>query len=369
MRVLHVFRDYFTQVPGGIERYVYEIVHSMKTQISPEVSVSGKRGLKSWVDGDVPVHVSRELVRIQGVPLSPNLMRRVSDTRYDVIHVHSPYPTGEMALLSSRSRARRFVTYHADLDRGARLFPVYRRFLKLVYSRCEKVLASSARLVEASRVLSDFKERRPDALEIVPMGVDTERFRPEATGRSEQLRAQTGGPLVLFVGRLRYYKGLPVLIRAMREIEAHLMIVGGGPFRDKIVRLGSELLGSRFIHANYAHEDELADLYRAADVFCLPSTSHAETFGLAAVEAMSCGTPVITTEVGTATSEINIDGQTGYVVPPRDHLALMAAIEKVLSDPQKAAEMGSAARRRVLDRYDRTAMVQRLVELYQGEGK
>lgn len=365
MRVLQVYRDYFTQVPGGIERHVHELAHGLKDRIEVEALISSRpRRHKSWSDDGVRVRVAAELIRVQGIPFSPTLTRHIHRTGADVVHVHSPYPTGEAALLASRSRAARIATYHADLDRGSRLFPLYRRALLRLYSSCSYVLASSEDLVTRSPVLSTVRDRSSDKVRVVPMGVDVDRFRPGPTEASLALRRQLGSPIVLFLGRLRYYKGLPTLIDAMRDVDAKLFIVGGGPMRDRVIAKASTVLGSRFVHARFAPEEELPDIYRAADVFCLPSTSHAETFGLAAVEAMASGVPVITTEVGTGTSTVNVDGVTGFVVPPGDPEALGSSISKLLSDPQAAREMGDAARRRVLANYDRAAMLDHVLGLY-----
>lgn len=365
MRVLQVYRDYFTQVPGGIERHVYELAHGLKSQIEVEVLVSStRRAAKSWNDEGVNVRVAAEVARVQGIPFSPTLTRHIHKGHFDLVHVHSPYPTGEVALAASRSGAVRIATYHADLDRGSRFFPVYRRLLIRLYRSCRYVLASSEALVEGSRVLSDLRTAHPDLVQVVPMGVDVDRFHPGPTEASVTLRKQFGGPIVLFLGRLRYYKGLPTLIEAMEHVDAKLFIVGGGPMRDRVAAAASEHLGNRFIHARFVSEDELPDLYRAADLFCLPSTSHAETFGLAAVEAMASGVPVITTDVGTGTSTINVDGETGFVVPPRDADALGSAIRKVLSDPELAERMGVVARARAVQHFDRSRMLAQVLDLY-----
>ena len=365
MRVLQVYRDYFTQVPGGIERHIHDLAHGLKDQIDVDVLVSSAhRHAKTWNDNGVQIHVAAEILRVQGVPFSPTLSRYIRKGHFDLVHLHSPYPTGEFALAASRSAAVRIATYHADLDRGSRLFPIYRRLLIRLYRSCRYVVASSDALVEGSQVLSALRRADPDVVRVIPMGVDLRRFHPGPTDASAALRKQFGGPIVLFLGRLRYYKGLPTLIDAMRDIDAKLFIVGGGPMRDPVVAAASKRLGSRFIHARHASEEELPDLYRSADLFCLPSTSHAETFGLAAVEAMASGLPVITTDVGTGTSTINVDGETGFVVPPDDVEALTAAIRKLLSDQQLLTKMGVAARKRVEKHYDRNVMLTRVLELY-----
>lgn len=366
MRVLQVYRDYFSTLPGGIERHVHELVHGLRPDVQTEALVSSRsRRSFTHMDGDVPVHFIAEYGRFQGIPVSPGFSRAMTRGDYDVLHLHSPNPTGEMAARFSRSRAARVVTYHATTQRGARFRPLYEAFLSNVLRGSRRVIASSESLVNRTPLLARLRERRSDALAIVPFGVDVERFAPGPTPISLELRESWGeGPTILFLGRLRYYKGLEYLIEAASSLEAKLVMIGDGLERARIESMGRSLLGERFIFVPEVLDERVADTYRAADVFCLPSTSDAEAFGISALEAMACGVPAVTTEVGTATSAINKDGVTGFVVPPADPEALSAALTKILDDPSLAAELGSAARKRVLQHYDRRVMLQRILHIY-----
>jgi rhamnosyl/mannosyltransferase len=216
-------------------------------------------------------------------------------------------------------------------------------------------------LIDASSVLRRLSRRSP-SINVVPFGVDTQRFSP---GSAAHVRRWGDEPTVLFVGRLRYYKGLRYLIEAVAKTSARLVIVGDGQERAQVLSMGRELLGERFTFMPGIAEAELVDAYRSADVFCLPSTSKAEAFGLAALEAMSCGIPVITTEVGTATSEINADGVTGLVVSPANSEELAGAIAQLIDDASLRAGMSGAARQRVLTEYDRALMLRRVSDVYE----
>jgi rhamnosyl/mannosyltransferase len=275
--------------------------------------------------------------------------------------MHSPNPTGELACWKLGGKTAVVATYHADTTRAPLLLPAYWRWLDALLSGCDRVIVGSQRLVEASPVLRKLS-RYPSLIEVIPFGVDAQRFAPAA---GPSVRRWGSGPIVLFVGRLRYYKGLPFLIEAMSNVQAHLVIVGDGQERERVENLGRTRLGDRFTYLPGIPEEELADVYRSADVFCLPSTSEAEAFGLAALEAMACGVPVITTEVGTATSEINVDGETGRVVAPSNTGALSEALSYVLEDPARREQMGAAARARVLAEYSRDLMLRRVSQVYE----
>ncbi|HQE49901.1 MAG TPA: glycosyltransferase, partial [Fervidobacterium sp.] len=132
-----------------------------------------------------------------------------------------------------------------------------------------------------------------------------------------------------------------------------LVLIGDGPERMKIESLVTDFkLENRVLRLDHVKYDDLPEYYSAADVFVLPSIDRGEAFGLVVVEAMACGVPVVTTELGTGTSFHNIDGVTGRVVPPRDEKALANAIAEICEhkykyDPQvirKRAEEFSAER-------------------------
>ena len=327
--------------------------------VEVEVVASG-RDARTSSDGGVLLHVEKEFARPGGVPLAPGVVGRARQG-FDLIHVHSPNPTGEFAALRVRTKTAVVFTFHADTDRGGVVGPVYRRWLTRALDRADRVIVASGRLVESSPVLRGLKER--ENVSVIPFGVDTDRFSPSDRGPARRWGDE---PVVLFLGRLRYYKGLTQLVDALTRSRARLVVIGDGPERRTIEERGRSLLGDRFIYLPGIDESEIVDAYRSADLFCLPSTSPAEAFGISVLEAMACGLPAITTELGTATSEINVDGETGRVVPPRDSRRLAAAIDTMIEDPSERMRMGAAARERVLAHFRRDLMLDRIKAVYDG---
>jgi glycosyltransferase involved in cell wall biosynthesis len=156
------------------------------------------------------------------------------------------------------------------------------------------------------------------------------------------------GPVIGFVGRLAPEKGVSCLVEAMGKVvkshpEARLAIVGDGEERPHLEAL-SESLGISARVFFLGSQDNLPSCIAAMDIVVLPSLS--EGFGLAAVEAMSAGRPVVASAVG-GLVEIIKDGATGFLVPPNDPDALAARLTTILSDPDLAAELGSAGQKRV----------------------
>ena len=366
MKILQVYRDYFSVLHGGIERHVRELAHGLQPQINVEILAAGRRLRGTTIrEENVLVHMAPELARFQGLPLCPTfgqIMRRGS---YDLIHLHLPTPMGQAGYAMSGRGCPAVATYHADLHRGSTAIRRgYNEMLKRTLPSYQRVIASSWELVKSSPVLSELHEEHPKLIEVIPFGVNTDRFCPGSTSRSQTLRERWGpGPVVLFVGRLADYKGLPFLIQAMKDLDAKLVVVGVGVEHDRIMRTGVLELGRRFVYLGDVPEEDLPDVYRAADVFCLPSTSSAEAFGLAALEALATGIPSITTEVGTATSVINKHGETGLVVEPGNPQVLTKALHELLSDHPTRTTMGVNARLRVVEHYDRTLMLSRVHQL------
>ncbi len=366
-RVLQIYRDYFTEVPGGIERHVRELAWGIPPECDVEVLASARAMKPSrFQDGPATVHLVAELARPGGIPFWRGAGRVFKEGNYDLVHLHVPNPTGEYLHSMFGKSVPSVVTYHADVHRNPRFASIYMRHLNKTLARSRRIIVSSNELVASSPVLSEVAAATPDRIQVVPFGVDTARFAPGETDGSRAFRAAwSERPTVLFLGRLRHYKGLDYLVRAVEKLDdVGLVVAGDGPGRDRLVAGATERLGERFRHIPEVTEDDLPHLYRAADVFCLPSTKPAETFGISVLEAMSSGLPVITTELGTATSTINISGTTGLVVPPSDHDALADAIASLTSDRQRRDEMGAAARARVLDRFDREGMFDAIRAIY-----
>jgi len=201
---------------------------------------------------------------------------------------------------------------------------------------------------------------------VVPLGIEPgdwhQRVDPE---RLEAIQRRFPGPRVLFVGRLRYYKGLDYLISAMEQVEAQLLVVGDGRQRAALERQAHGSPAARRIHfLGDVPQAELPSYYAAADVLALPSSHRSEAFGLVLLEAMACGTPVVSTELLTGTSYTNRDGETGWVVPPRDANALADALRACLADPERGRMMGARGRQRVQTEFGAELMVERVLQVY-----
>lgn len=218
---------------------------------------------------------------------------------------------------------------------------------------------------------------RPDRVRVVAPGVDTDVFRPagpDARAAAKAALGFEGRALVLFVGRLQLLKAPEVALRALAELVATepsldpvLLLLGGpsgnaGIQPETLEKLAAELgIAERVrVHDPVPHH-RLPQYYRAADAVIVPSRS--ESFGLVALEASACGTPVVATDVGGLRTAVR-DGVTGLLVPGGGPFA--AALGEVLTDPARAAAMGEAGAR-LARRYDWRRAAAGLIEVYEDE--
>ncbi|MDP2728679.1 MAG: glycosyltransferase [Dehalococcoidia bacterium] len=366
MKILHVYKDFYPVV-GGIENHLKlltgELSRLADTEVEVLVTNTGPRTVVERFYG-VRVTKAARLATIASTPISLALLREVGRRHYDIIHLHFPYPVGEMASLW-RGRARRLViTYHSDVVRQRLILRFYHPFLLRLLARTDAIIATSPKYIETSPYLSRFKEK----CTVVPFGIDVAFFQNQVNPSVEaQLKAAYKPPFLLFVGKFRYYKGLHYLIEAMRQIpKGALLLVGSGPeeasLRAQVKSLGLE---ARVAFLGEVEEHLLPSFYHASQVFVLPACQRAEAFGIVQLEAMACGLPVVSTEVGTGTSYVNQHEVTGLVVPPADPDALADAINKLLADEALRQAMGRAARVRAEAEFTKERMVERVRALYE----
>jgi rhamnosyl/mannosyltransferase len=295
------------------------------------------------------------------------MLQMARASRADIVHLHFPYPPGDLAALLVPGRPPLVITYHSDIVRQQNLLRVYRPLRELTLRRAARLIATSPEYAASSVVLRRFATK----CVVVPLGIDTQRFEPAEPRRVSELRERlVGGQalagLALFVGRLRYYKGLHVLFSALAELPSvRLVLVGTGPELQRLTAQAQALgIADRVLFAGDIGDQELPIWYQACDVFVLPAHLRAEALGIAQIEAMASGLPCVCTALGTGTTFVNLDGETGLVVPPGDAHALAQAIQRVLADPERRQRYGAAARQRARSVFSHQRMLDGVEAVY-----
>ncbi len=360
MRILHVYKDYYP-VLGGIENHIKAMAEAQAAaghQVTVLVCNRGPHTIEETIHG-VRVLKGGRLLTIASTPLSPDFPRVLRSLQPDITHLQAPYPLGEVAQWFAGRGRPYVISYQADVTRPEQraIMRVYGPLFRRILRGAGRVLVTSPTYAATSPNL----RRIPERLAIVPLGVDTERFRPPRAPPAPHPTT------LLFVGRMRHYKGVDVLLRALPALpqDVRLLLVGDGPKRAEWEAMSASLnLHERVAFLGDVPEGSLPSLYRDADVFVLPATTRAESFGTVLVEAMASGLPCITTEVGSGTSYVVEHNVTGFVVPPRSPETLADVLNRLVADPALCARMGAAGRERAVRLFRFEDMLARVEAVY-----
>jgi glycosyltransferase involved in cell wall biosynthesis len=364
MRVVHLFKDYFPPTTGGIEQHMQLLCAGLARTHDVVVLVPSKswRGRVDTRDGVRVVRVP-EFGRFAAVPFCPTMPGTLKRLAPDLVHLHFPNPTGDLAWLLGARRVPLVISYHADVVRQRRLLPFYTPFQSRTFGGSQRIIASAEENVTTSPVLSRFKDR----VTVIPYGVDASAFALSADEQSSvaQRRRDATQPMALFVGVLRPYKGLDVLLKAMARVPAQLVVVGRGPARFELASLAARLgITNRVLFLGEVSDSERRVLLHACDVFVLPSIDRREAFGIAQLEAMACGKPVISSDLPTGVRFVNLHQVTGLLVPPGNSEALADALHRILGDERLRTTLGNAAKRRAELEFSAERMVGKTLEVY-----
>ncbi len=289
----------------------------------------------------------------------------------DIVHLHYPFygTAGLAARLRRQNKIKRLVmTLHMDAQApGVKglFFDLHRKFFQdKILQSADALIVSSLDYAEHSSFASYVNRGKMHEL---PFGVDENKFLP-----GEKNRGKFGLPsdakVVAFVGGLdkaHAFKGIPVLLKALVDLpDVHCLLVGDGDLKLGYEQMAKRLgLASRVKFLGRIPSQDLPDVYRAAHVFVLPSLSGAEAFGLVALEAQSCGLPVVASDLPGVRTVV-ADRETGYLVPVGDANALADRLSRILSDGELRQKMGESARQRVLDRFTWDKHMDGLMEVY-----
>src|ERR1700682_2844892 len=232
-------------------------------------------------------------------------------------------------------------------------------------------LARADRIVVAGQPMIDNSEfLRPHAEKcvVLPYGMDLDYWRTlDASERAgvDELRRQQPRHIVA-LGRLVGYKGYDVLVRAMQTIDGHATIVGEGPLLAELQQLATALgVSDRIRFAGRLTRSEIKQLFYSARVFAFPSVTEAEAFGIAQVEAMAAGLPIVNTDLATSVPLVARHDREALTVAPNDPHALSQALGRILDEPALAERLGAAGRERAKREFDQAVFRARMASIYE----
>lgn len=362
IKILHIYKDYYP-VLGGMENHIKMLAESQAKRGHDVTVLVTHPTSKTYLEemNGVKVIKAGRIATIASTPISLSMPFLLSKEKPDLTHLHFPYPIGELSQLFFGKARKVLLTYHSDIVRQKGLLHLYKPFLKKVLSKVDRIIVTSENYMKSSPHLVSFAHK----CTVIPLGIDLSPFLKKNSKNVALIKEKYGYPIILFVGKLRYYKGLQYLIEAMKDVPAKLIVIGNGPMEEEWRSLASRLDMNEKIHfLGEIEGDMLADYYQAADIFVLPACERSEAFGLVQVEAMASGLPVISTELGTGTSYVNKSGETGLVVRPKEPNSLRDGILYMLNNPDVRRAMGLRGKERATKEFSLETMVDRVLNLY-----
>ena len=365
IKILQINKLYYPAI-GGIERVVQYIAEGLKekTEMSVLTCVPRGKGKREVIHG-IPVHRCTTFGTLFSLPISLSFLfaLRKEAKDKDILQFHAPFPLGDLACLLSGYRGKVVLYWHSDVVKQKKLMYLYRPIMERFLRRVDVIITSAYGNISGSSYLGPYK----DKCVVIPFAVSKE---VEARGKEYLLSAvpeterQTR---FLFVGRLVYYKGVDVLLRAFERLsEGELTIIGSGPLEAELKEfVRAHDLEKRVHFLGQVSEEELYRQFAECDVFVLPSVAKSEAFGLVQLEAMAYGKPVINTWLSSGVPEVSLNGLTGITVKPGDAEELSQAMDRLAVDVQLRQRMGKAARTRLEQEFTFDVMMNRMMELYE----
>ncbi|MES2758347.1 MAG: glycosyltransferase family 4 protein [Pseudomonadota bacterium] len=365
MRVLHFYKDYFPDTMGGVEQVIRQMcVGTGRLGVRNEVlTLTRSKDLRPF---DFEGHTVRRVpldinIASNGISFAAfgELKRRAAEA--DVVHYHFPWPFMDLAHFVAGIAKPTLVTYHSDIVRQKMLLRLYQPLKHKFLRSVDAIVATSPNYLASSAVLDRYR----DKTRTITYGLDKSIYPPPDAARLDKWRAAVGAKFFLFVGVLRYYKGLHILLDAVAGSDYPVVIVGAGPIEQEL-KAHAERLGLKHVMFVGALDDaDKVALLTLCYAIVFPSHLRSEAFGISLLEGAMYGKPMISSEIGTGTSYINIHDETGLVVPPSDPQAFAAAMRALWDNPAMAQAMGQRAETRYQELFTAERMAASYLALYQ----
>jgi len=362
--VLHFYKTSLPETMGGVEQVIHQIAQGAnKFGVETDVLSLSPKGVPRIIQMDgYLVHQAKLDMEFASTGFSVAAFLRFVQLskKADVIHYHFPWPFADLVHFASRVKKPTVLTYHSDIIRQKQLLKIYNPLKSMFLADMSRIVATSPNYFATSDVLEKYNTK----VIVIPIGLDKSLYPNPSLERLSFWRQRLGLKFFLFVGVIRYYKGLHILLEAAVGCDYPIVIVGAGPVEKELKAQATQLQLHNIHFLGLVPDEDKVALLNLCYCVLFPSHLRSEAFGISLLEGAMYGKPMISSEIGTGTTFINIADTTGLVVPPSDPIALRQAMKCLWDNPERAKEMGRSAGERFEQFFTAGQMVNSYVDLY-----
>ncbi len=318
LKILNVYKTFSTEITGGVEQAIKQlsIALNKKNIDSAVLFLSNNKNIKS---DDLTIYRSKLITEIYSCSIGTiEFFKKLNQlqNKFDLIIFHYPWPFADLSIFFSKIRIPYIIFYHSDIIRQKKLEYIYSPLRSIFFEKAKKIICTSPQYLQTSKLLQKWKFK----VEVVPLFINNEtiNYDSEIEKNVKNLSSKNN---FLFIGKNRSYKGINILYEAFKRLkQIKLKIIGF--IDDKVSLPNVEFLGEVSDYEKYHELDSCKALI-------LPSTQRNEAFGYVLLEAAYFKKPLITTKIGSGTSFVNINNETGFEIEPNSVEQLCDAIEKM----------------------------------------
>lgn len=364
IKVLHCYKTYYPATFGGIEQVIFQLSEAV---IDDNIDSTVFCVNNDFSEDSKPFynhHVvkSKKSFELASTPFSFDAFKKFKKLAKsaDLIHYHFPYPFMDILHFVTNVKKPTVLSYHSDIIKQKNILAFYRPLMNVFLEKIDKIVCASPNYLKTSDILQKYKNK----VEVIPYGIpDISTFNKDEEV-SKLIDKDFPNGYLLFVGSFRYYKGLHYLLEAVKGSNIPLVLLGAG---DKEVELKKYVIANDMKNVSFvgAERDEIKYSYLSrAKAFVFPSHLRSEAFGISLVEAACFGLPMISCEIGTGTTFININNHTGLVVEGANVAQLKSAIDELWNNEYRSKVLGDNARKRYEELFSAKVMAEKYSQVY-----
>lgn len=365
MRVLQLGKFY--PIKGGVEKVMYDLTVGLsENDIYTDMLCASNTNnrIELSLNSKSKINARKTLCILFSTYISIDLIvhLRKHCNNYDIIHVHHPDPMAALALFFSGYRGKVVLHWHSDIVSQKIMLMVYKPLQSWLLKRSNKIVGTTPVYLKNSSDLKNFLNKSVS----IPIGIDKVEY---SYDQVLELRKTYNNKFIIFsLGRLVEYKGFDYLIESAKYLDdKYIILIGGdGPLKEKLNdKIKSNNLQEKVILLGRLNDDEVKTYYGLCDVFCLSSIMKTEAFGIVQIEAMSCGKPVVATNIiGSGVSWVNSHLNSGINVEPMDSQGLANAFISLSTNTYSFNSYKANSLERYNKLFRKESMIDSCIKLY-----